>query len=682
MSNLGIRKEENSRNGSPNRVTFVNTDEEGEFQEDGVQKDRINEKAPLLPSNQGPASHTIRPATSALLVPDDTRQPPMKRVFSYGTQQLPGSWSNYFRPSPYTEENKPNRRPFHIPRVVSAGTSNVCSSGEGSGYNSAVEEGGLDGDTVPTRRISAPSSPTAGAHNRRINATEDPHTHLLTRYRYYSRLRAPAQPDDHALVIPDHVVPMHYLLPFIPGGFDVGPDGKQASYITIISVWNTMMGTSILTMPWAFGKAGFVGGLVVMIGMAILCLFTAYRILTMQKVAGIGGPLLEASNLCQEVIGGVWGRLVEGGAVVFSILTLLGALVVYWVLMSNFTYNTGMAIHNAIYSDAGEHNNSAALLCANNITGLVPENSSSLELLYEPFNSTTQSYGGGGVSAGGGDFDTYWNQTLTVPFYLLLVFVPILCIKNTRIFSYFNSMGAVSVLAIYMFVVGKAITWGLNYNFTDTSDPYYMPLITDEFMTLSGTLSLAYFIHNCIITIMKGNRNQHNNVRDLSIAFTLVMFTYVPIGVIFYSTFPLPKICIADNFLDNFPPHTVVLAIVRVFLLFQMLTVFPLLAVFLRIQLLCYCRGHATSSPHFLLDSAVNAVILICCVLVATLYPNVGFLIRWVGAIAGLVYVFLLPCGLYLKALYGKGELGFFTTFLHVTIMLMGVVNFIAQFFL
>ena len=33
-----------------------------------------------------------------------------------------------------------------------------------------------------------------------------------------------------------------------------------------------------------------------------------------------------------------------------------------------------------------------------------------------------------------------------------------------------------------------------------------------EFMALSGTLSLAYFIHNCVITIMKGNRHQEKNV--------------------------------------------------------------------------------------------------------------------------------------------------------------------------
>jgi hypothetical protein len=33
--------------------------------------------------------------------------------------------------------------------------------------------------------------------------------------------------------MPDHVVPIDFLLPFIPGSKAVGPDGKQASYVTM-----------------------------------------------------------------------------------------------------------------------------------------------------------------------------------------------------------------------------------------------------------------------------------------------------------------------------------------------------------------------------------------------------------------------------------------------------------------
>ena len=53
-----------------------------------------------------------------------------------------------------------------------------------------------------------------------------------------------------------------------------------------IAIWNTMMGTSLLTMPWAFGQAGFAGGIIMMVIMAFLAVYTSYRLLTLQKVMG------------------------------------------------------------------------------------------------------------------------------------------------------------------------------------------------------------------------------------------------------------------------------------------------------------------------------------------------------------------------------------------------------------
>lgn len=53
-----------------------------------------------------------------------------------------------------------------------------------------------------------------------------------------------------------------------------------------IAIWNTMMGTSLMTMPWAFGQAGFVGGIIIMLAMAGIALYTATRLLTLQKTMG------------------------------------------------------------------------------------------------------------------------------------------------------------------------------------------------------------------------------------------------------------------------------------------------------------------------------------------------------------------------------------------------------------
>jgi len=45
------------------------------------------------------------------------------------------------------------------------------------------------------------------------------------------------------------------------------------------SIWNTMMGTSLLSMPWAVSQAGFGLGLALMVIMAGITLYTSYRVM-------------------------------------------------------------------------------------------------------------------------------------------------------------------------------------------------------------------------------------------------------------------------------------------------------------------------------------------------------------------------------------------------------------------
>ncbi|XP_071546894.1 neutral amino acid transporter 9-like isoform X2 [Panulirus ornatus] len=529
---------------------------------------------------------------------------PLLRASSSFTGLYSSSWSITVGPSPYTHDNKPKRRPFH----------------HASGRSASISGG-------PTN----------------YSGSDD--AHLYTRYRYYSRLRADVHPSDHALVIPDHIVPPALFLPYIPGHVP-DADGKQASHITIIAIWNTMMGTSLMTMPWAFGQAGFAGGLIIMLIMAALSLYTATRLLTLQKTMGLEGPSLEFSQVCMQLLGGTLGKLTEGITVTFSALTLVGAQVVYWVLMSNFLFNTGEIIYDALNGEI-HNDSSSALLCPSNATH---------EDLKDPDPTT---------------FHRWWKQDLTVPLYLIVPFIFILNLRDAKIFTYFNSLGAISVMVLYLFVISKAVVWGININFTDVSDAFYDPPFKGTFMCLTGTLSLAYFIHNCVVTIMQGNRHQENNVRDLTIAYFMVALTYIPIGVLFYICFPLPKYCVVDNFLDNFPPHDVVLAVVRGFLFFQILTVYPLLGFFIRNQLFTYFLG-ASYEYKLWQVSLLNICLITFSVLVAILYPNIGFIIRWIGAITGLAYIFVLPCVTYMLALHRQSQLSWYHIVIHLGIIMMG----------
>ena len=122
------------------------------------------------------------------------------------------------------------------------------------------------------------------------------------------------------------------------------------------------------------------------------------------------------------------------------------------------------------------------------------------------------------------------------------------------------------------------------------------------------------------------------------------------------------------------------LAVVRGFLFFQILTVYPLLAFFIRNQLFTYFLG---AGYEFRLWRVVllNVVLVTMSVLVAILFPSIGFIIRWVGAIAGLAYIFILPCITYMVALYTKNRLNTAQIILHSTIIIIGIGNFVSQFF-
>ena len=58
----------------------------------------------------------------------------------------------------------------------------------------------------------------------------------------------------------------------------------------------------------------------------------------------------------------------------------------------------------------------------------------------------------------------------------------------------------------------KAGQWGWNVEFEDASSPLYIPFVRPSFPALSGMLSLALFLHNCVVAIMKNNRHPENNV--------------------------------------------------------------------------------------------------------------------------------------------------------------------------
>lgn len=507
---------------------------------------------------------------------------------------------------------------------------------------------------------------------------------LSSRVHYYSKLTGSS---DRVLSPPDHVIPApEEIYVYCPLGtaFKVtkGGDGssKNPSIITIFAIWNTMMGTSILSIPWGIKQAGFTLGILILIAMGLLTLYCCYRVLKSPKsIPYMDTTDWEFPDVCKYYFGkfGQWSSLL------FSMVSLIGAMVVYWVLMSNFLFNTGKFIYNYVHnvsmsdSEFGT-NGSERVICP--FPNTEPEGNcsgSSISVLY-------LSYSNSSCATDTDLFELWWSKTNTIPFYLILLLLPLLNFRSAAFFARFTFLGTISVVYLIILVTLKAFRLGfhLEFHWFDSTQ-FYVPEFRLLFPQLTGVLTLAFFIHNCIITLMKSNRHQENNVRDLSVAYLLVGLTYLYVGVLIFAAFPSPplfKDCIEPNFLDNFPSSDVLVFVARSCLLFQMTTVYPLLGYLVRVQMMGQFFGK--HYPGFFHVFTLNVFIVSAGVLMAKFYPNIGSIIRYSGATCGLALVFIFPALVHMISLKRRGELRWPSALFHCFLILLGVANVLGQFFM
>ena len=132
-----------------------------------------------------------------------------------------------------------------------------------------------------------------------------------------------------------------------------------------------------------------------------------------------------------------------------------------------------------------------------------------------------------------------------------------------------------------------------------------------------------------------------------------------------------------QNFLNNFRAFDTWALTARIFLFFQMVTVFPLLIYILRVQLYF---AIFKKNPNFISTVLCNAVIISVCVIFAMKLPHIGTIIRFTGAVCGFVYLFFLPVCLYLRWQQHLGTLTTKSIILHGILICWSFSNLVLQF--
>jgi len=118
--------------------------------------------------------------------------------------------------------------------------------------------------------MSAPRSPilTPGSAHKDYN-----------RYKYYSALRTgykhltPETSEDF-LAPPQHVINSNYVLLHNPFAEMPKEPQKASSIVIIFSCWKTMMGSAVVSMPWAIQQSGMILGMIICFTSFLISFYT------------------------------------------------------------------------------------------------------------------------------------------------------------------------------------------------------------------------------------------------------------------------------------------------------------------------------------------------------------------------------------------------------------------------
>lgn len=119
---------------------------------------------------------------------------------------------------------------------------------------------------------------------------------------------------------------------------------KHNSYVIVFSIWNTMIGTAVVCLPWAFQQAGMLLATCICFSSFIVCFYTTRLI-----VISTGSDADFSITLMKY-----FGKAGYYAGIVFPALLLLGTISALFVILSELTYPILLAFYAWITPSAIE----------------------------------------------------------------------------------------------------------------------------------------------------------------------------------------------------------------------------------------------------------------------------------------------------------------------------------------
>jgi Transmembrane amino acid transporter protein len=135
---------------------------------------------------------------------------------------------------------------------------------------------------------------------------------------------------------------------------------------------------------------------------------------------------------------------------------------------------------------------------------------------------------------------------------------------------------------------------------------------------------------------------------------------------------------VSQNILQQLSQTNIGAMIARAFVVVQLFSVYPLLLFIIRIQL--FGTFFKSQYPGFLPVLLLNLVVAAISTLFAIYYPHIGDVLRYTGAICGLLFVFVLPISVHWHYQRQKEEFTLRSKIMNGALIILGLGLVVTQF--
>lgn len=410
----------------------------------------------------------------------------------------------------------------------------------------------------------------------------------------------------------------------------------QRSLPFICTVCSTMMGSTLMSLPWAFQNAGLVASLIMISLVAVVSYYTCFLIL--RWGAYPLGNFSDFSDLCCHYLG-TWSRHVANGT---SVGVCVGVCTIYHVLMASSL----QAVVSSIGDLAGTD---VHFFCC-----------------------------------GSGDFEYALSSII------IAVFVfPLMCFRTINRLMRIGSYCGIAVLYNVVFIIGNAVvSWPDSSQRSNRSVKLVGTM--KDFGVFFGTLGLSLFIHSMLLQMGSAHccSTSRPSVvkRDVAISYVLAVVFYLAVGAVPAVAFELGGQQY-KNSKDGLLPQNILLAydhsnwgaiVARCGLVLQILIVYPLLGTVIRGQF--YSSIMSTAWPGWPLAILFNVGLVTFTTLISSVYPKPGNVVGYVGVYTAIIYMLALPFSVHLKARKAANRASLLSTAGHVIAFVVIGFAFLMQF--